>query len=182
MKPSPPNTQRRSKLVVDARLQGGIVKRIVLHWLTFVTVGTALAALLRFLTHPTVPLNEQIGAMVASFGPFLVTMFALLPVFVVDTIKLTNRFAGPYVRFRRHIRALANQEQPGPVKFRDGDYWRETEADLNSLLEEIEQLRSEVNTSRSQRSGTALKKADDSVTGLQGMAATPTGPSGRGEE
>lgn len=144
MKSAPPKTQRRSKLFVDVRLQGGIVKRILLHWLTFVAVGTVIAVSLRVMTHPTVPLREQLGEMFAAFGPFLVTMFALLPVFVIDTIKLTNRFAGPYVRFRRHIRAMVERQNPGPVRFRDGDYWRETEKDLNALLTEIEELRREV--------------------------------------
>ncbi|MGD9856163.1 MAG: hypothetical protein AB7U20_14560 [Planctomycetaceae bacterium] len=144
MKLAPPPAHRRSKLFVDRRLQGGIVVRILLHWLTFVAVGTGIAVTLRWLTHPTVPLSEQVGEMFAAFGPFLVALVALLPIFVVDTIKLTNRFAGPYVRFRRHIRAIVADEAPAPVKFRDGDYWRETEEDLNALLAEIGELRREM--------------------------------------
>ncbi|MBL8850346.1 MAG: hypothetical protein JNG89_11765 [Planctomycetaceae bacterium] len=127
----------RSRLFVDRRLQGDIVKRILLHWLAFLTVGTAIGVTLRWFTHPTVPLSEQFGEMFAEFGPFLVALIALLPVFVLDTIKLTNRFAGPYVRFRRHIRDLVENRASGPIKFRDGDFWRETEDDLNSLLSEI---------------------------------------------
>lgn len=150
-----PKHQRRSRLFVDKNLQGGIVKRILWHWLTFVAAGTVIAVFLRVMTHPTVPLREQWGDIVAAFGPFLVTMLALLPVFVVDTIKLTNRFAGPYVRFRRYIREIVENRNPGPVKFRDGDYWRETEADLNALLSEIEELRDEVRkrTARDAQSG-----------------------------
>jgi hypothetical protein len=121
-------------LFVDRRLQGGIVLRFLLHWLTFVAVGTALAVTLRWLTHPTVPLSRQFGEMFAAFGPYFVALLALLPMFVLDTIKLTNRFAGPYVRFRRHIHALLNDESPGPLKFRRGDFWNETEEELNALL------------------------------------------------
>jgi len=133
-------TEHRSKLFVDRRLQGDIVKRILLHWLSFVVVGTLLAATLRWFTHPTIPFSQQMGAMFASFGPFLVALVALLPVFVLDTIKLTNRFAGPYVRFRKHIRALVANETRSPIKFRDGDFWRETEEDLNALLSLIAEL------------------------------------------
>jgi hypothetical protein len=129
-----PSARQRSRFFVDRRLQGDIVKRILLHWLTFVLVGTVLAMTLRWLTHPTEPLSQQLRGMFADFGPYLVALLALLPMFVLDTIKLTNRFAGPYVRFRRHIRALIANESPGPIKFRDGDFWRETEDDLNALL------------------------------------------------
>jgi hypothetical protein len=31
---------------------------------------------------------------------------------------------------------MAN-ESPGPIKFRDGDFWRETEDDLNALLKAV---------------------------------------------
>lgn len=129
--------RQRTKLFVDRRLQGDIVRRILLHWLTFVLVGTVLAMTLRWLTHPTEPLGRQLRGMFAEFGPYLVALLALLPMFVLDTIKLTNRFAGPYVRFRRHIRALMANESPGPIRFRDGDFWRETEDDLNALLNAV---------------------------------------------
>lgn len=132
--------QQRSRLFVDRRLQGDIVKRILLHWLTFIAAGTALSMTLRFLTHPTDPLGRQLGDMVGEFGPYLVVLLALLPVFVLDTIKLTNRFAGPYVRFRQHVRALVERRSPGPLKFREGDFWCETEEDLNALFSQIQDL------------------------------------------
>ncbi|MFO1092202.1 MAG: hypothetical protein U0992_02670 [Planctomycetaceae bacterium] len=136
--------QQRSKLFVDRRLQGGIVRRILWHWLTFIAAGTVIGVTVRWLTHPTVPLSQQFGEMFAAFGPFLVALLALLPIFVLDTIKLTNRFAGPYVRFRQHIRAFLDGRSPGPIKFRDGDYWRETEDDLNKMFAELQALCREV--------------------------------------
>lgn len=144
MTPEASPSHRRSRLFVDAQLQGAIVKRVVLHWLAFLAIGTFVAIVVRVLTNPTVSLAQQWGEMTSAFGPFLVTMLALLPVFVIDTVKLTNRFAGPFVRFRTHLRALVEDEHPGPIRFRDGDYWRDTESCLNSLLSEIEQLRHDV--------------------------------------
>lgn len=140
MSTQPAQVRQRSRLFVDRRLQGDIVKRILLHWLTFIAAGTALSMTLRFLTHPTEPLGRQIGEMLGEFGPYLAVLLALLPVFVLDTIKLTNRFAGPYVRFRQHVRALVERRSPGPLKFRDGDFWCETEEDLNKLFSEIQDI------------------------------------------
>ncbi|MBX3440077.1 MAG: hypothetical protein KF861_21485 [Planctomycetaceae bacterium] len=137
-------THRRSRWFVDPQLQGTVVKRILLHWLAFLAMGTFVAVVVRVLTNPTVPLAQQWDEMIWAFGPFLITMLALLPVFVMDTIKLTNRYAGPFVRFRTHLRALVEDKHPGPIRFRDGDHWRETESSLNLLLMEIEQLRSDV--------------------------------------
>src|SRR5262245_61277825 len=96
-----PAVKQRTKLFVDRRLQGEIVRRILWHWLAFIAAGTVIGVTVRWLTHPTVPLSRQFGEMFAAFGPFLVALVALIPIFVLDTIKLTNKFAGPYVRFRR---------------------------------------------------------------------------------
>lgn len=139
--------KRRTRLFVDRRLQGSIVFRILCHWMIFVAAGTLLAVLLRVLTHIMEPATVGIVDLLTALVPFLITMLALLPIYVVDTIKLTNRFAGPFVRFRSEIRRAANGETPGHVKFRAGDYWCETEADLNAVFEELTELRRAVGRS-----------------------------------
>ncbi len=137
------STQRRSRSFVDSSLQGSLIRRILLHWVSFVAVGTVIACAVRWMTHPTVPLSSQVGQMFAQFGPVLVTMLAMLPIFVLDTIKLTNRFAGPFVRFRQNLASLRGG-QSDRVTFRDGDFWHDTEEDLNAVIDELRTLRLEV--------------------------------------
>ncbi len=134
---------RRSRMFVDSSLQGSLIRRLLMHWVTFVAVGTVIACALRWMTHPTVPLSSQAGEMFAQFGPFLITMLAMLPIFVLDTIKLTNRFAGPFVRFRQNLVSLRGG-QSDRVTFRGGDFWHDTEDDLNAIIDELASLRKEV--------------------------------------
>ena len=61
-------------------------------------------------------------------------MFFLLPVFILDTIKLSHRFAGPIYRLRNTIRSLAQGEEFRPLKFREVDFWQSLAEDFNVMV------------------------------------------------
>jgi hypothetical protein len=63
----------------------------------------------------------------------LVVIF-LLPVFIVDTIKISHRFAGPIFNLRRAMRNVGNGESPRPIKFRQNDFWQGLADEYNALL------------------------------------------------
>ena len=48
-----------------------------------------------------------------SQGPFLLVMVFLLPVFVMDAIKLSHRFAGPIFSLRRRFGASRKARRRG---------------------------------------------------------------------
>ena len=73
-------------------------------------------------------------------GPFLLVMVFLLPVFVVDTIKLSHRFAGPIFSLRRAIREIAQGKTPRKLKFRRRDFWHDLAEDYNAMLLRLELL------------------------------------------
>jgi hypothetical protein len=61
----------------------------------------------------------------------------LLPMFVLDTIKLSHRFAGPIYRLRRTIQSVAAGEAPRHLKFRDFDFWQGLAEDYNKLIDRL---------------------------------------------
>jgi len=61
-------------------------------------------------------------------------MLFLLPVFVMDTVKLSHRFAGPIFSLRRAIREVAAGETPRRLKFRHKDFWKDLADDYNAML------------------------------------------------
>jgi hypothetical protein len=90
--------------------------------------------ILQVLANPFQPLALHFENLWWSQGPFLLVMFFLLPVFVMDTIKLSHRFAGPIFSLRRAIRSVALGEKPQPLKFRKKDFWHELAQDYNTML------------------------------------------------
>ena len=67
-------------------------------------------------------------------------MLSLAPMFIYDTVKLSNRFAGPVLRIRRAARQLADGEIPKKSKLRDGDFWKDLASDFNGVIDRVETL------------------------------------------
>ena len=130
-------TADRKKTYVDPKVQGALVRRLVMHWLAFVCVAAAVAFCLQVLSNPLRPLNEHVQQLWWTHGPFLLVMVFLLPVFVFDTIKLSHRFAGPIYRLRHTIRSIAEGNPPPRLKFRDFDFWQGMAQDFNLMVDRL---------------------------------------------
>ena len=61
---------------------------------------------------PTEPWSETFALTWQRVVPFLLVSFALAPVFILDAVKLSNRFAGPIVRVRRALAQIADGHAP----------------------------------------------------------------------
>ena len=124
----------RKKTFVDPKVQGALVRRLVLHWVSFIAVASLVAFCLQVLSNPFRSVQEHAQQVWWTHGPFLMVMFFMLPVFIMDTIKLSHRFAGPIYRLRLSIRALADGEKFQPLKFRDFDFWQGLADDFNRMV------------------------------------------------
>lgn len=128
---------RRTKHFIDSNVQGALARRIILHWLTFLGVAFLVAFILQVLADPFRPITTHLQNLWFTQGPFLLVTAFLLPVFVIDTVKLSHRFAGPIFALRRAIREVANGEAPRQLKFRRRDFWQDLATDYNAMLERL---------------------------------------------
>jgi len=131
---------RRKKKFIDACVQGTLARRIIVHWLVFLLVASLAAFVLQVLSNPFQPLSTHVQNLWWTHGPFLLVMVFLLPVFVVDTIKISHRFAGPIFSLRRALREIAQGKPPRKLKFRRHDFWHELADDYNAMLTRLELL------------------------------------------
>lgn len=127
----------RKKTFVDPRVQGALVRRLILHWVTFLAVSALIAFCLQVLSNPFRPMGEHAQQLWWTHGPFLLVMVFLLPVFVLDTVRLSNRFAGPIYRLRQTIRSIALGDPPRRLKFRDFDFWQGLAEDFNRMVDRL---------------------------------------------
>jgi len=127
----------RKKSYVDPQVQGALVRRLVIHWVSYVSVAAAVAFCLQVLSNPHLPLGEQVQQAWWSHGLFLLVLVFLLPVFVLDSIKLSHRFVGPIYRLRETIRNIAQGDSPPRLKFRDFDFWQGMAQDFNLMVDRL---------------------------------------------
>jgi hypothetical protein len=132
---------QRRKVFIDSDVQGALTRRILLHWVCFLLVASTAAFMLQALSNPFRPLAEHFRDLWWNQGPFLLVTVFLLPVFVLDTIKLSHRFAGPIFSLRRAMREVAEGKPPRKLKFRTGDFWHDLSDDFNAMLARFELLK-----------------------------------------
>ncbi|MBI3463147.1 MAG: hypothetical protein HY000_08830 [Planctomycetes bacterium] len=76
-----------------------------------------------------------------QLGPPCLASFILVPILVVDTLRLSNRLVGPLVRIRDGMRRLVRGEHVAPIHFRTGDFMEEFSTEFNRLSESLERQR-----------------------------------------
>ncbi len=125
----------RKKNYVDSGVQGGLVMRIMCHWLCFFGITAFLFIVLKtMLGDPDVTMPQRLSLAVSEFSLLGIIILAILPAFALDTIRFSNRFVGPVVRLRRALRELGDSGNTEPIQFRDNDFWQEIAADVNRVI------------------------------------------------
>ena len=128
----------RKQLFVDPKVQGTLVARAVLYWVICLITITLMLLCWRILTGPARMFYTHFDDMWFFYGPALIASFVLLPLVIVDVIRVSNRFAGPMLRLRRSMRALARGEHVDPIRFREGDFWQDFAESFNALATRVQ--------------------------------------------
>jgi hypothetical protein len=131
---------RRKKHYIDACVQGALARRLIGHWVVFLLVACVTSFVLQVLSNPFRPLASHLQSLWWTQGPFLLVTVFLLPVFVIDTIKISHRFAGPVYNLRRAIREIVAGRPPRKLKFRRHDFWQDLAEDYNAMLLQLNLL------------------------------------------
>jgi hypothetical protein len=139
----------RARIIVDPKVQWSITGRVLIHWSLFLVCILAISTMVRVLAVVgEQPFAGAFRSALISQIPIFGVMLMLLPIFLRDTLKLSNRFAGPMYRLRTALSALSRSEKIGPIKFRTGDFWQEAATDFNTVLAQLQQLQLENETLR----------------------------------
>jgi hypothetical protein len=138
LKTEPVKTLRK-QLFVDPRVQGALVLRVMLYWLECMLSIVLMFLCWRIMTDPGRLLQDQLGDIWFDYGPACLASVALLPLVVLDIMRLSNRFCGPLLRLRRSLRELARGECVEPLEFRGSDYWPNLAQEFNAVAARVQE-------------------------------------------
>ncbi len=131
-----PNFRKIS--VVDSKVQWTLARRVVLHFFVFVCAGAVFGLVNQFLLDPFGGLKQNLNAFLRNSAPMLVALLCLLPIFIRDTLTLTNRIAGPIHNLKNTIRKISEgQEDVRPLTFRKGDMMEDLPDLFNGMVEKL---------------------------------------------
>ena len=123
----------RKRMFVDSAVQGALIRNIVVHWIVFVFTLAVILGAVQFFQNPVATSDELLSQFPRRHGLTFLILVLMLPTFLWDTVRLSNRFAGPVLRLRRMMQSLAAGEDPGELHFRDGDFWAELAEQFNGV-------------------------------------------------
>ncbi len=136
------NNKKRTKFLVDPVVQWAIGRRVILHWVLFAVCLISVNVMMRtILTMTDMPFGEAIRTAAMHQISVIVVMAVMLPMFVLDTMKLSNRFAGPMYRLRNALVKIPTGEPMKALTFRTGDFWFDVADDFNRVAKHHELLR-----------------------------------------
>lgn len=130
----------RKKAVADKQVQYALARRVILHFFVFVCAGAFFGIINQFLANPFGGVEQNIATFLRQSAPMLVALICLMPIFVRDTLTLSNKVAGPIHNLRSTIKCLAEGKQDvRPLKFRDGDFWADIPEHFNAMTKRLKE-------------------------------------------
>ena len=141
---------KRRQYFVDPKVQGALVLRLLGYWTVTIVTVTAMVLCWRIATTPSNAFYSEVGDMWFHYGAALVASLLLLPLIVLDCVRMSNRFAGPLYRMRRCLRDLSAGLPVPPIHFREGDFWMEVADEFNAVSAKLQRLEMELAEARGQ--------------------------------
>jgi nitrogen fixation/metabolism regulation signal transduction histidine kinase len=81
-------------------------------------------------------------------GPMVLALACLMPIFIRDTLTLSNRIAGPIHNLRNKCRELADGvHDVAPLKFRKHDMWDDLPELFNRMMQQVNKGEASLSTS-----------------------------------
>ena len=141
-------THKRRQLLIDRPVQVGLVTRVVFHWFTFLATVIVVLPLFRaiILGDFATPISVRLTHAGIEAAVLLTLFVLLLPYFVYDTFRVTNRFAGPMYRLHQTFKSLAEGVPFRPVNFRKGDFWHDVAQDFNRMVTRLQSDQADANS------------------------------------
>jgi len=132
-------TCRRGQIFVDRDVQFALMLRVTGYWMFCLLSISLMLICWSAYTGPSRPFIDLATDLYHRYGPCLIASLLLLPVAMMDVLRLSNRFVGPVSRMRSTLKELAGGRDVERMHFRDDDYWRELAGDLNEVATRLKQ-------------------------------------------
>lgn len=167
----------RLQLFVDRQVQGALLLRTFLYWLGCVVTCVVLLITWRILgAGPARMFWTHFDDLWFQYSPVFFAALVILPIIMFDSVRMTNKFAGPLKRLRNELRRLSSGEPVRPIKFRAHDFWPELADEFNKIVELVDRLKVAANgTPVSASSVTASASAKPTAAPIVTLDV-PTGP------
>jgi hypothetical protein len=131
------NAFRRRIFLIDPKVQGSLAFRIVAYWFYALFTIAFLLICWDAFSGPSRPFFVVLQETIQRFGPAAIASLLVVPLVVMDVLRLSNRFAGPAWRLKNALHDLAEGKEVRALAFRDNDFWQEIATSFNRVADRV---------------------------------------------
>ena len=124
----------RRQFMVDREVQHGLVRRMLSYLCATWFAIFALPILVQIMT-TKLPFEQLAAELFSDVWFPMVMSFLIFPLLAWDSVRFSNRVAGPVYRISNSMRSLVNGDDVPLVKLRKGDFCTQLADDFNRVLE-----------------------------------------------
>ena len=133
---------RRKRTFINTRVQGRFLARVAAYWLTYHAVLWHGLFVYRYAqvrmsttdTTPFTPVSSVYWQFCIDYSPLLICSLLIMPLFMLDFVRLTHRIVGPLARSSSALQSLMEGRRVPHIEFRKGDLLTEFQTRLNDFL------------------------------------------------
>ena len=125
---------RRNQLLTDEVVQGELLFRAITYWFFCLMVVSLLVVGWSMYCGPPRPFSVIIQDSLVQTAPAFFGSIVLLPIVLIDVLKVSSRFVGPIQQVRNVLRKAAAGEPTPPLALRKDDFWQDLALYANQVV------------------------------------------------
>ena len=126
----------RKKLYVNHDVQRSLILRSIIHWYFYMSAILLTVVIVTVVRDPSQDAIRLLFKSVVYFSPAILASVLLLPLFIWDILKASNKVAGPILRLQNEMSRLSKGDVK-ELRFRNGDHWSEVADGFNALAAQL---------------------------------------------
>jgi len=144
----------RKKLFVNSLIQGRLIWRAAAYWTIYHIVLWHTLFLFQYFQYRVELVNgglpmtfgELYGTFCLKYYPIIISAVAILPVLLIDVVRISHHIAGPLVNFQNVFKRMQKGEHVESVTLREGDMLTEFQEAFNAFLVHYNQQQGHANS------------------------------------
>jgi len=129
---------RRQCLLVDRKVQGMLLVRVVAYWSMAVMAIGLMVGFQVLMEGAHASVNVIVNRALLHFGPALLAAVLLLPIMLLDCLRTTSKFAGPMHRLHQELHNLADGKRAEKIQLRKNDLYADLICEFNRLVDHLQ--------------------------------------------
>ncbi|MCA9262403.1 MAG: hypothetical protein KDA60_01085 [Planctomycetales bacterium] len=117
--------------------QKAILKRVFVYWLFCMLYITIPITIINSMSMWDLSFPEQLRALWSKYWLVFTLASLLLPLALLDALRLSHSFVGPIYRLRLELERYAKHPEVSFSKYRETDFWDGLAADVKNIEKEF---------------------------------------------